>query len=393
VTAAEAPQYIVFSNGQSGAGNQTYDLEFVDRKTYDLAEQLIPVVEEDLPVELPAGVATETYYLTATYYGYNGSTWVPEEVSDEVQVGFDGNDVYVQGIGYYMPEAWVKGTIVDGKAVFNTGQYYGAIESEGNTYNFYFVGSEATSPYGIIDVVFTYDTETNTFTQNDDVDILEGADKDSGSCYGYYEGMVISKSAPKPNEPVVAPIDLVTEDYVFTAQELSFDEEENPVYEDYSADVKVGFDGDDVYVQGICSYLPDTWVKGVKDGSTVTFETGQFFGTVYDQYDMFFLGYGESGVEDVVMFYDETTGEFTTDHWIFINGKKNSISYYNIYTECVLTKSGPATAIQSIEDAEEAGTVYYDALGRRTTGQAKGLLLKQVRDANGNVKTVKVARK
>jgi len=43
VQAAEAPQFIIFNNGQGGDGNQTADLEFVNRQTYDLTELMTPV--------------------------------------------------------------------------------------------------------------------------------------------------------------------------------------------------------------------------------------------------------------------------------------------------------------------------------------------------------------
>ena len=42
VQAAEAPQFIIFNNGQGGDGNQTADLEFVNRQTYDLTELMTP---------------------------------------------------------------------------------------------------------------------------------------------------------------------------------------------------------------------------------------------------------------------------------------------------------------------------------------------------------------
>jgi len=44
-------------------------------------------------------------------------------------------------------------------------------------------------------------------------------------------------------------------------------------------------------------------------------------------------------------------------------------------------------------NADEQNAVYFDAMGRRTNAQAKGLLIKQVRMADGTVKTVKMARK
>ena len=69
----------------------------------------------DALVEAPAGLTTELYSLTAD--GYTGSL---------VNVGFDGNDIYVQGIDENLPDTWVKGTIDGDKVTFKSGQYVGA---------------------------------------------------------------------------------------------------------------------------------------------------------------------------------------------------------------------------------------------------------------------------
>ena len=348
-------------------------------------------VEEDQLVEVPAGVELEDWHIEATYYTSQGAN----DINEPNKVAFDGDDVYVQGLAYYFPEAWVKGTIVNGQAVFASGQFVGEDDNGKEYLNGATVDAENSFVYQD-SYVFDYDVEAQKLTLVVDNGYLtECSEKTSISAWGYYSNLEIIKGEAVQPEVVVAPENLVTEDYIFTSQELSFDEEtEDPIYEDYEAEIKVGFDGNDVYVQGLCAnfYLPEAWVKGEKNGSTVTFTTGQYFGQVNNQYDMFFVGYGESGIEDVVMTYDEATGEFTTDNWIFINGKPNTIYYYTIYTSNKFTKAGSSTAISSI-NADEQNAVYFDAMGRRTNAQAKGLLIKQVRMADGTVKTVKMASK
>ena len=348
-------------------------------------------VEEDQLVEVPAGVELEDWHIEATYYTSQGAN----DINEPNKVAFDGDDVYVQGLAYYFPEAWVKGTIVNGQAVFASGQFVGEDDYGKEYLNGATVDAENSFVYQD-SYVFDYDVEAQKLTLAVDNGYLtECSEKTSISAWGYYSNLEIIKGEAVQPEVVVAPENLVTEDYIFTSQELSFDEEtEDPIYEDYEAEIKVGFDGNDVYVQGLCAnfYLPEAWVKGEKNGSTVTFTTGQYFGQVNNQYDMFFVGYGESGIEDVVMTYDEATGEFTTDNWIFINGKPNTIYYYTIYTSNKFTKAGSSTAISSI-NADEQNAVYFDAMGRRTNAQAKGLLIKQVRMADGTVKTVKMASK
>jgi hypothetical protein len=48
-------------------------------------------------------------------------------------------------------------------------------------------------------------------------------------------------------------------------------------------------------------------------------------------------------------------------------------------------------AIQAV-GAQSGATVYFDLQGRQTSGSARGLLIKQVRQADGSVKTAKVVK-
>ena len=90
-----------------------------------------------------------------------------------VKVIKDGSDFYVQGLCKDFPEAWVKGTIADGKVSFATGQYLGVYtetdeeSGEENQYDMFLVGFSAGTG-GISDLVFTYDEENNmlTFEEN-----------------------------------------------------------------------------------------------------------------------------------------------------------------------------------------------------------------------------------
>ncbi len=63
------------------------------------------VVEETIaPVEIPTGLETVAY----KFDGHN--TYSDEQVVKFVQVGFDGDDLYIQGMSDFLPEAWIKGT-------------------------------------------------------------------------------------------------------------------------------------------------------------------------------------------------------------------------------------------------------------------------------------------
>lgn len=97
-----------------------------------------------------------------------------------VKVIKDGSDFYVQGLCEDFPEAWVKGTIADGKVSFATGQYLGVYtetdEESGEEYQFdmFFVGASEESA-GIGDLVFTYDEENNMLTNETSLMVISAA--------------------------------------------------------------------------------------------------------------------------------------------------------------------------------------------------------------------------
>lgn len=127
-------------------------------------------------VEAPEGLKTETYALTAE--GYTGSL---------VNVGFSGNEVYVQGIDVNLPDTWVKGTISDNKVTFKRGQYVGPDEVAGShqylmaanaeeVYDDYY--NEYYTDYSLSDddITFDYDPATKTLS-NSNLFVLNGGKK------------------------------------------------------------------------------------------------------------------------------------------------------------------------------------------------------------------------
>ncbi len=117
-----------------------------------------------------------------------------------VKVIKDGNDFYIQGLCYALPDAWVKGTIADGKVTFATDQYLGVYtetdEETGKEYpfNMFLVGFSAGTG-GISDLVFTYDEENNMLTFEENSLMVISVKPSSVSMYLYlYMPAQISKS-------------------------------------------------------------------------------------------------------------------------------------------------------------------------------------------------------
>ena len=143
-------------------------------------------------------------------------------------------------------------------------------------------------------------------------------------------------------EPVVAPEGLTTDTWYLTCNSY------NGMIRGRELQVGITSDYAEVYVQGLCEYLPEAWVKGTIDpvNMSATFKSGQFYGTDIDDgenYDLYFVGYDPEANEiaDVVATVDLTTGQITTDQYILLNSEQNEMSYYDYYYNVVITKEMP----------------------------------------------------
>jgi len=281
----------------------------------EIVPEPVDPVEGEL-VKLPAGVTPEVYTLDAKGYAFDeNDDPFDYNVLNEIQVAFNGNDVYVQGLSYYFPEGWVKGTIQGEKATFKSGQLYGSDE-EGPTY---FVGTNEAG--NIIDVVFDYDPETRTFTT--DNYILENGVTNEVSCYLYFYQATIYPGAP------VMP-DLVTLPEGVTAGEYHFIGYNNYHEESIEYPMQVAFDGNDIYMQGLSIYIPDAWVKGTLTDGKAVFEEGQFIGvyeSIYGDYDIFFDG--------ATFLYDAESGKFTSEEGFQTS---SSTFLWDEFSNVVITK-------------------------------------------------------
>ena len=334
----------------SAAGDYTLTIPAGAVKRTDTDEALGELVFHytiaEKPVELPEGVTAENWTLEGTYFVYSYSGWTSSEKQNRVKVAFNGNDIYVQGFAGYFPEAWLKGTVDGGVATFATGQLAGEDEYGKE----YIVGSEDFE--SVCDIKFVYDAEAQTLTQQTAY-ILENAEgAEEVYPYSYWTNAYLYAGEPIVLDPVEAPADLATETYLFKAlsYENGGDEEENSeelTFEDYTNQVQVGFDGDDVYIQGIAADVPELWVKATKnaDGKYVipanqymgTYDVGGYGWWVYDYY--FTAVDTETGaLTDVVLTYDAETETFSTDQLLALNGAKNNLYYYLLFQEVTITK-------------------------------------------------------
>ena len=179
-------------------------------------------IERPDVVEVPADLETEAWTFGGVTYSKG------ETVSFSVQIGFDGDDVYIQGLAqdWFLPNAWVKGTLSDGVITIPTGQYLGAAL---DIYDLYLLGYGV----GISDITLNVSEDGNTLTANEMIIINE-----SQSTIGYYEiyqnGVFVKESAMKPAVPATPRIDAVTksQDYGYYVDFTvpSVDVDGNPLF-------------------------------------------------------------------------------------------------------------------------------------------------------------------
>lgn len=276
-----------------------------------------------------------------------------------VKAIFNGSDVYVTGLGWYCPDAWVKGTIEGETATFAMGQYLG-----NPGVDLYFAGSDGND---LTDATASYDAETGNFEF--ETFIMDNQDVSQGiGFYAYWStGLTLTKIEGEVDMPVEAPEALVTEQYTFQGVSVSYDNNDEAVYTAASFPVQVGFDGNDCYIQGLCSYLPEAWVKGTKNNDgTYTFTTGQLYGTYNNRYEMWFVGLEGEELADVIFTYDAEVGKFATEQGIALNGYKNELYWYNQYLEVTITKVVETAAmpadpeVTGIEDSEYGKIVTFN---------------------------------
>lgn len=114
-------------------------------------------------VQIPTGLQYDRYTLQAVFY--KGGDFVTLQYS--VNLGFDGNDVYLQGLFGNFKTAWIKGTLDDeGYIAFESMQYLGQwYDSNYNLYDSWMTGlyyDDATGSYYVTDLWMYYDKAENS---------------------------------------------------------------------------------------------------------------------------------------------------------------------------------------------------------------------------------------
>lgn len=285
----------------------------------------------------PATASVETWYTTdGAFYIYSQGGYADASSNMKtVNVAIDGSDIYIQGLGYWFKEGWIKGSIDATTATFANSQIIGEDEYGPE----YIVGSNDGETLSD-NIVFNYDAEKGVLAAVTAF-ILENAEASEVAPYCYWAQPSFSKTEPQGPAVVVVPEGIEAVDYVMS-------------YTTGSTPVKVAVDGNDVYFQGMSSYIPDAWVKGTKDGNNVTFEANQYMGE-YSGYESYFFYNGPA-----TFVYDADADTYSATGQIYgvLGGQYYDGNYTNPVLNRVVEKAAtPANPI--ITDLKNGNYGYY----------------------------------
>lgn len=186
------------------------------------------------------------------------------------------------------------------------------------------------------------------------------------------DGTTFAYPAIETGELVTPPDGLVTKDYPFTATLYT------ATVEDYSATVKIGIDGNNVYFQGLDKDLPQAWVKGefnpakTKVGIPVTYT-----GLVGESEVHYFAAYGGSeGPDSLFLNYDADADTYDYGATVMIYKGSASTAYAYFYNGFFIgTKPTPTVAPEGLVTTDMPYT------GRKLNDDTK-----EVEDVEGTVK-------
>ena len=286
----------------------------------------------------------------ALIYDPDGGSWLPAEQFGWVYVVFcDNGDVYIKDIiSTYRTNSWVKGTLDGNTITIPTGQlvghsgyiavphvlYWGVRDDR-----FYFKDDERDA------ITFTIDGDQITLNGSSEDNIIGVFYESDGnvdfSCFGDYESVYTFDHDLEPLDVVTVtpPADLQTE--VWYTRGHYYEGSSVP----FRGQVNLGFDGDDVYLQGLFAGYPDAWMHGVINDGVVTFNGMQVLGEL-DGETYYAVGYNGDNLVPYEMSYDQEGGVFTSLVELLANDNDEDVHFDVWIEDLAITRENPFKPIE-----------------------------------------------
>lgn len=280
----------------------------------------------------------------AYYYDANWNFYNSNQSGHVTIVETPSGTVYVKDvISHYAQNSWVRGTKSGNTLTIPVGQPL--------TYDTQY-GITLSLHWGTTDNSWAMlDTQEVTFTINGNALSLDNSSAntyigafwdggyDSFSGWGDYNTVwTLDESyTPASQELVTLPSGLAPQEWY----------SEGTIYQgnDFENKVTVAKDGNDIYVKGIFTTFPNSWIKGVADGNKVTFAQNQFLGYMPDGTPVWAAGYDNSGLSDIVFYYDSEGNEYDSQTILLANGSDDQVIYAEAFSDFSFMPEKPGTVV------------------------------------------------
>lgn len=334
-----------------------------------------PLHQEGAAAALPEGIQPEDYTLKIVHSIAQGNTYQDVTKEFTTKVAFSGSDVYVAGLAYYFPEAFVHGTLTGTTVTFPSGQFLGE-----DMYGEEYLSSYTLNGDDVVISDFTlfYDAKSRTLTFDGSTFIGETSEPNAGGLYAYVKAAVFTPGALPPLVKVDVPEGLQADPFMLMANYIYSETDDkgvaHTVTEQYVLPVAVAFHGDDLYIQGLVENVPEDWVKATKNAAgNYVIPAGQYVGTsnVYNQqfYDYYVMAFNRlNNLQDITFTYNEASNTITSAQTIAVNASKSMLQPYYYLKDINIKKivekeaTPAAPTFTFIEEPSPYGsTVWYYA--------------------------------
>lgn len=345
----------------------------------------------------PADLVTTTYRMEAFECS------VGKNLDYQVQLGFAGDEVWIQGISEAFPESWVKGDMEGDRLIIDMDQYLGIYNLNGTDFNIWVTGINHELAR-FEEPQFTYNPRTGIFTQIDENWLVVNGSLTEWKWLNNMSNIMLS---PVTDEAelvdhyalVSPPADLHLTTFTASGYDYSFGAPE--ALDEYS--VEIGLANSEVtsttlgqaqgnlevFVRGLFAEMPEAWVKGnvtlSADGQpkAFTFCSPQYMGKWFGSLDCWLMGVDEADEPASVTFtYDEVLGAYVQqpDVRLFFNDAYDAPSPMALQMLGGLTLKGDCSLlldnIVPLTAAADTPTLRFNLTGKVTTTSAPGVYVK-----------------
>lgn len=349
------------------------------------------IPQHDEPLTAPEGLSTSTCAWVNNGEANEASTF--DGIGNYCQIGFDNDDVWVQGISGVMPEAWLKGTKkADGSLTFDSMQLLGLYYPENGPMTWLYA-------YGAdVEEEIPGDPSRAVFVTPIDEIALKQVDG------GYKnEGYVVTNNIRAIGDTFYTSFDMgMTQ--IFTAPDLIISDKLGKAATPQAPELLLGMAfAEDMYYMHYAISQTDT------DGNLM--DPAQLFYEVFVDDELFTFDpemYGVPGDGLSLIpyrFCNEDQSIFSAwqanspNHDLIIFGTSTEIGVRAVYTaggernESEIVKFKTSGMQDITVDSDTVSVRYFTVTGTEASADYQGICIKVEIKADGSVKTSKVIRR